>query len=242
MIVYQLVVFDMAGTTVYDDGAVEAAFLGAAESTGLRVDAEAIQARRGLSKTRVFRELWTLHGVTDQAETARRADTSHTAFKAALGDWYATRPARPTDGCVECFETLRSQGMPIALTTGFDRTITDAILDRLGWLQGLDSKRVGDTQSVIQASVCSEDVEHGRPAPDMIRRAMSLLDVTDASRVVKVGDTPADLQAGRNAGCGLVLGVTNGSHTAAQLASHSNDGLLPSLRDLPSALDLRDHA
>jgi phosphonatase-like hydrolase len=233
---YRLVVFDMAGTTVHDDGAVEAAFLAGAASTGLRADRGAIHARRGLSKTRVFRELWALDGVTDEDELVRRADASHHAFKAALEEWVETRPVRPTDGCLDCFARMRAEGVLIALTTGFDRSLTGIILRRLGWDRGLDDARVGGSDSVIQASVCSEDVAQGRPAPDMIRRAMALLDVGDAEQVAKVGDTPADLQAGQNARCGRVFAVTNGSHTAAQLADHPNDGLLASLADLPSAL------
>ena len=238
MVPYRLVVFDMAGTTVRDDGAVEAAFLTAAAATGLRADRDAIHARRGLSKKRVFRELWRLDGVTADGELARRADASHEAFRAALEEWVETRPIWPTDGCLDCFGRLRAEGILIALTTGFHRGVTDIILSRLGWDRGLDDVRVGLNESVIQASVCSGDVARGRPAPDMIHRAMHLLGVHNAARVVKVGDTPADLQAGRNAACGLTLAVTNGSHTAAQLADHANDGLLTSLRDLPSALGI----
>ena len=238
MTTYRLVVFDMAGTTVRDDGAVEAAFLTAAGATGLGVDPDAIHARRGLSKKRVFRELWRLHGVSDSAEVARLADASHDAFRAALVATFETHPVAPTEGCVDCLARLREAGVAIALTTGFHRAVTDTILARLGWDEGLDDHRVGPPEGVVQALVCSEDVPRGRPAPDMILRAMRLLDVGDARHAVKVGDTPADLEAGRNAACGLTLGVTNGSHTEGQLARHPSDGLLPSLSDLPGALGL----
>jgi phosphonatase-like hydrolase len=233
---YRLVVFDMAGTTVRDDGAVEAAFLAAADSTGLSVDRQAIHARRGLSKRRVFRELWGLHGAVDDADVARLADASHAAFRAALAATFEKQPVAATEGCVDCFAQLRAAGIAIALTTGFHRAVTDTILARLGWDEGLDHRRMGPPDTAIQASVCSEDVPQGRPAPDMIHRAMRLLAVDDPCYVAKVGDTPADLEAGRNAGCGMTLGVTNGSHTEDQLARHPSDGLLPSLSDLPAAL------
>ena len=42
---------------------------------------------------------------------------------------------------------------------------------------------------------------------------MKRLGVTDAKRVIKIGDTPSDLKAGRNAGCLLSLGLTNGTHS-----------------------------
>jgi phosphoglycolate phosphatase-like HAD superfamily hydrolase len=65
---------------------------------------------------------------------------------------------------------------------------------------------------------------------------MELTGVTDARRVAKVGDTPSDLQEGRAAGCGLVIGVTNGSHTREQLEPHPHTHLIDNLRELPGLL------
>ena len=55
---FQLVVFDMAGTTVADHGEVKAIFLQAARNTGLPMTPERLQPLRGLSKRMVFRQLW----------------------------------------------------------------------------------------------------------------------------------------------------------------------------------------
>ena len=52
-----LVVFDMAGTTVQDDGMVLECFVAAAEYVGLRVSREELNDRMGLSKIAVFDEL-----------------------------------------------------------------------------------------------------------------------------------------------------------------------------------------
>ena len=62
--------------------------------------------------------------------------------------------------------------------------------------------------------------------------------VSDPARVAKVGDTPADLAQGHNAGCGLVIGVTSGSHTREQLAGHPHTHLIESVADLPAVLGL----
>ena len=42
-------------------------------------------------------------------------------------------------------------------------------------------------------------------------------DVAESGLVVKIGDTPADMEQGLAAGCGLVVGVTYGTHTREQL-------------------------
>jgi phosphonoacetaldehyde hydrolase len=60
---------------------------------------------------------------------------------------------------------------------------------------------------VPDAALCAADVPKGRPAPWMIFRLMEELDVYPPQAVVKVGDTIADIEAGRNAGVWTV-GVT----------------------------------
>jgi phosphonatase-like hydrolase len=227
-----LVVFDMAGTTVADRGEVQACFLQAAEHTGLRASRERVLSMMGWSKRRVFETLWAEQLGPDAPERADRIETSYGHFRRILEQHYRTMPVRPTEGCLECFGWLRSEGIAIALTTGFYRKVADIILHRLGWDRGLNARHVGTGDTTIQASVCSDEVPSGRPAPDMIHRAMALLGIVDVRGVVKVGDTQSDLHAGRSAGCGLTLAVTNGTHTAEQLGAYPNDGLLRSLHDL----------
>ena len=70
----------------------------------------------------------------------------------------------------------------------------------------------------------------------MIRRIMAATGIEDPRSVIKIGDTPVDLEEGRNAGCGLALAVTNGSNTIEQLQGCSNDGLLSSLLELKECL------
>jgi len=51
-----------------------------------------------------------------------------------------------------------------------------------------------------------------------------------------VGDTPSDLEEGVSAGCGMVVGVTGGSHTADQLRPHPHTHLISSITELPQLL------
>jgi phosphonatase-like hydrolase len=229
---YQLVVFDMAGTTVRDQNEVETCFLQAAKNADVRTNAEQILAMMGWSKRLVFETLLKAQLGPDAPDLDARVDAAYDEFRRVLENHYNTAEVVPADGALECFDWLHSQNIAIALTTGFYRVVTDIILARLGWDQGLDAQYVGTKESLIQASICSEDVSKGRPAPDMLHRAMKLTGVTDPQRVIKIGDTPSDLQAGHNAGVGLNLGVTNGTHTAEQLKLHPHDRLIASLHEL----------
>ncbi len=151
----------------------------------------------------------------------------HADFVGAMLEHYRTSPSvRASEGALGVFGTLRAHGMRIALDTGFNRTIADAILDRLGW-SGRD---------VIDATVASDEVLRGRAYPDLIERAMTLTGVSHASSVAKIGDTPADLHEGTAAGCRIVIGVTTGSHTRAALADHPHTYLVEHLAEVPPLL------
>ncbi|GAB3761237.1 HAD family hydrolase [Spirosoma pomorum] len=236
----KLVVFDMAGTTVTDHHEVERCFARAAAQTGLSVSDERILAMQGLAKRYVFETLWKEQLGETSADITALVDESYAVFKEVLENHYRTNGATPTEGCLETFAYLNEQGIAIALTTGFYRVVTDIILEKLGWLSGLDGRRIGRPDSLIQASIASDEVERGRPYPLMIERAMTLLDVVNPKTVVNIGDTPSDLLSGRAAGVALNLGVTNGTHRADQLDTYPHDQLLGSLAELPSLLASRN--
>jgi len=232
----QLVVFDMAGTTVTDHHEVERCFAEAAAQTGLTVSDERILAMQGLSKRHVFETLWKEQLGADSPEVPTHVDVSYDVFRDVLEAHYRSQGATPTEGCLDTFTTLHERGIKIALTTGFYRVVTDIILEKLGWLAGLNEQRIGTADSLIQLSIASDEVAQGRPQPLMIQRAMRLLNVTDPKQVVNIGDTPSDLLSGQAAGVVLNLGLTNGTHTRAQLEAYPHDKLLGSLRELPALL------
>ena len=228
----------MAGTTVRDQHEVEACFAQAAVSTGLRASAARILAVQGQAKRFVFELLWReqLGASASKAGLTVRVDHSYQVFREVLETHYRTAEVQPTEGCLELFAFLKDQGIRTALTTGFYREVTDLILRRLGWHVGLDIQHRGNSQSIIDLSIASDEVAEGRPAPLMIQWAMHVFGITDPRRVWNVGDTPSDLESGRRAGCARSLGLTNGTHSAQQLAAYPNDGLLASLTELRQQL------
>jgi phosphonatase-like hydrolase len=236
----ELVVFDMAGTTVTDHHEVERCFAEAAAETGLFVTDERILAMQGLSKRYVFETLWKEQLGEQSTDIQRQVDVSYASFRRILETHYLTQGATPTEGCLDTFAYLYERGIAIALTTGFYRVVTDIILEKLGWRKGLDGRRVGTTESLIQVSIASDEVERGRPYPHMIERAMHLLGVSNPKAVINIGDTPSDLLSGRAAGVALNLGVTNGTHSREQLEAYPHDLLINSLRELPALLDARE--
>jgi phosphonatase-like hydrolase len=225
----QLITFDMAGTTVCDQHEVESCFAEAARQTGLQATPQRILSVQGLSKRFVFETLWQ----EQTGETAEALDDkvehSFQVFKAILENHYRTQPVQPMPGCLPLLAYLKGKGIKIALTTGFYRTVTNIILGRLGWNQGLDDQYRGNANSIIDLSIASDEVSEGRPSPLMIQKAMATFGIKDPQQVINIGDTPSDLESGKRAGCALSLGLTNGTHTLEQLKSYPNDGLFDSL-------------
>lgn len=208
-----LVVFDVAGTTVFDGDAVVECLIAALEPYA-EVTAGRARDVMGLPKPVAIRELlreartWTpdrLDAVVAQV---------HEAFRASMLATYRADPGLvPAPDVERVFAALRRAGVRVALDTGFSRDILDTVLGRLGW----------SADSTIDAAISSDEVQQGRPFPDMIRRAMQLTGVTTSSRVAKVGDTVSDLLEGLAAECGIVAGITHGTHTRAQL---ERDGVI----------------
>ena len=238
----ELVVFDMAGTTVQDRHEVEMCFLEAASHTGLSVTPERVLALQGYSKIYVFELLWKEMIGEKHPDLREFVRNSYHVFCEILEKHYANNNIFPTDGCLEIFEYLKYKNVKIALTTGFYRKVTNIILDKLGWLDGLNNQYVGSKNTIIQASISSDEVLKGRPEPLMIHKAMSLLGVHDGMKVINIGDTPSDLQSGIRAGCRMSLGVTNGTHTRQQLSVHRNDGFLSKVSDLKQFIKNTDHS
>jgi phosphonatase-like hydrolase len=218
---FELVVFDLAGTTVHDPGAVNRCFRAALSAAGVKVAVTDVNAVMGLPKPEAIRRL-----VAGTKLSERIAEIHHD-FQARMVEFYRTDPeVAEIRGTTALFRKLGAGSIRVAVNTGFSRQIVTTLLDRLGW----------ERDGLIQASVTSDEVAQGRPHPDMIFHLMRKLNVSNAAAVAKVGDTPADLEEGAAAGCGLVIGVTNGTHTREQLEPWPHTHLVQSVADVGALL------
>ena len=213
----KLVVFDMAGTTVQDgEGVVNRALRTALEGYGVSVTFDDVNKVMGLPKPDAIRKLARGHADISVAKV-------YVDFEQAMVDHYRTSPeVAAIPGAEDVFVALRAAGIKVALDTGFARPIVDAIVERLGWADLLD------------ATVASDEVAHGRPQKDLIIEAMARTGITDVQTVAKVGDTPSDIQEGQAAGCTWVIAVTEGSHTLNQLAPYLPTHIVPNITHVPA--------
>jgi phosphonoacetaldehyde hydrolase len=99
-------------------------------------------------------------------------------------------------GVPQAAERMRSRGMVIGSTTGYTRLMLRYLL-----------ARAADQGFQPDVSVCPDDVPQGRPAPWMCYRNAMELNIYPLWGMVKIGDTPVDIEEGLNAGMWTV-GIT----------------------------------
>jgi phosphoglycolate phosphatase len=220
-----LVVLDMAGTTVLDDGLVERAFVDAldelqfATEPGERVRAiDFVRATMGQSKISVFTELT---GSPAQAAMTNRA------FEEAYERLVEQGLVEPVPGARHAIEQLRAAGIAVAFTTGFARSTLESILDVVGWDDLADL-----TLSPVDAG------GRGRPAPDLNLTALIQLRTSSVASMAVVGDTVSDMRSGVLAGAGWVIGVLSGAHDEARLRDGGATHVLQDVTQLPALLGI----
>ncbi|MCX4726391.1 phosphonatase-like hydrolase [Streptomyces sp. NBC_01306] len=214
-----LVVLDMAGTTVADGGLVERAFAAAARRMGAEPDSmlDHVRATMGESKISVFRHLF------GDEEKARQANT---AFEEAYGEQVGAGHIAPVPGAREAIERMQGEGRTVVLSTGFARATQDAILAALGW------------QDLVELTLCPADAGgRGRPYPDMVLAAFLRTGAVDGVEQLAVaGDTSYDMLSGVRSGARVVAGVLTGAHDRGQLEQHGATHVLGSVAELPDLL------
>ena len=220
----RLVVLDMAGTTVADDGLVVRAFDAAAAELGVSAGTERhremaayVQDTMGESKISVFRALF---GDEELAQRGNRA------FEAAYHDLVDEGHCAPLPGAEAAVRELRAAGLTVVLTTGFSGPTQQRILAALGW------------QDLADLVLCPADAGgRGRPYPDLALAALLRTGAADDVReLAVVGDTGYDMRCGASAGAGVVAGVLTGAHDARRLRADGATEVLASVAELPDLL------
>lgn len=195
---------DVVGTTVDDRSNGESLVVGAVRRAfarhGLSVDPERFRRYRGLAKRDAVARL-----VADAGAGAspRRIDAVHSAVAGEIAA--AVDHMREMRGTREVFAFLKRRGIAVGVGSGLSVSALDRLVHRFAW------RRDGLVDYVGSA----EAVGVGRPHPALIREAMRRLGVTDPAAVLKVGDTAADVEEGKNAGV----------RTAAVLGTQSRERL-----------------
>jgi pyrophosphatase PpaX len=128
---------------------------------------------------------------------------------------------RAFPGAIEVLEELARMGLRMAAVTTRSRISSLTTLERCGLAR------------FMQTVMSAEDTPNLKPHPEPLRKALAVLKVKPAQAVM-VGDTEADVQAGRSAGT-LTVGAVYGFQGAA-VQRCNPDYVIRSIRELPAVL------
>ncbi|HJP76689.1 MAG TPA: phosphonatase-like hydrolase [Pseudonocardiaceae bacterium] len=219
----ELVVLDMAGTTVADDGLVIEAFTAAVGAVGVTEGSTEFERMSGyVKKTMGQSKIVVFRALLDGDE--ERAQLANAAFERCYGQLIQSGHCVPIDGAEATIRALRAQGRKVAFTTGFGRDTQDAILTALGW------------EHLADVALTPEDAGRGRPFPDLVLAAVLRTQTSDVRKVAVAGDTPSDVLTGLRAGASIVAGVLTGAGDKHELETAGATHVLNSVAELPAIL------
>ena len=128
MTAIRLVIFDLGGTLIRDDGCVMRAFTGALKQHRIAHTRSALDKVRGMSKREVLQQFLGC-GPTDPAALA----DLYQCFCERLADEYRRHGVHAIPGAINVLDAIRRLGLAVAVTTGFDRAVFRTVAGALGW-------------------------------------------------------------------------------------------------------------
>jgi HAD superfamily hydrolase (TIGR01509 family) len=212
----EAVIFDLDGVIVDSEHVWDAAREALARERGGRWHEGAQRDMMGMSSVEWSRYMHDVIGLKDppeeiSAEVVRRLETTY-------------REELPLiDGATEAVARL-AQRWPLGLASSSNREIIDLVLD------------LSDLDRFFRATVSSEEVQRGKPAPDVYLEAARRLGISP-ERSAAVEDSRNGILSARAAGM-RVIAIPNTRFPPDEEALAAADAVIPSITGLtPDAVE-----
>jgi phosphonoacetaldehyde hydrolase len=237
------VIFDWAGTLVdHGSRAPVAALQDVFLSAGVPISVPEARLSMGIAKRDHIRAILALPRVATAWELQHRIAPHEDQVNALYADFIPkqlaclARNSGLIEGVLGTAEGLRMRrGIRIGSTTGYTRRMLDFLVER-----------AREQGFVADCAICPEDVPGGgRPAPWMCYLNAVRLAVGPLWSMVKIGDTPSDIEEGLNAGM-WTIGITRTGNEAGLTEAEWNSATIPERTEIIAQarkrlLDARAH-
>lgn len=197
------IILDWAGTAIdYGSFAPTAVFLRLFASRGVVLTPEDVRAGMGLMKKDHLRTILARPTVRAAWQSVHGAPPTEPDIDDLFAQFLPMQTsvlheyAEPIPGLLTTTAELRNRGIKIGSTTGYLRPMMTTLAP-LAAAHGYHPDCI----------ICPDDVPAGRPAPWMCFQNAMRLGVYPMAALIKIGDTPVDIEEGLNAGMWTV-GVT----------------------------------
>lgn len=192
------VIFDLDGTLADTFPLIVASWNAAVrEPLGRSYSADEVVARFGVPDAAMLRR------ELPESAWAQAIEAYHAHYEAAHD------MVTPFAGATELLRALDERGLKMGIMTGKGRRTADITLRALGWT------------CLFGSVVTGEDVGPQKPAPDGILLVMRELGA-QPTECVYIGDSPADIEAGRAAGLPTIAAAWHSYYQERLRASQPN--------------------
>jgi len=206
----EAVVFDLDGVLLASEEVWDAVREAYVRERGGRYDAEVQRAMMGMSSVEWSRYLHEHAGVSDEPQAINDA-----VVAAMLASYRERLPL--VDGAVDAVRRIGARWR-LGLASSSNRPLIDAVLDEAG------------LAPLFGATVSSEEVAHGKPAPDVYLEAARRLGVP-ADGCAAVEDSHGGIRSAKAAGM-RVIAIPNPSYPPDEEALALADVTLASIAEL----------
>lgn len=203
----EAVIFDWAGTTVdYGCFAPVQAFVEAFKAYGIEPTMEEVRKPMGMLKIDHIRTMMSMErigGLWKELHNRNWTEEDvHDIYQIMERKTLEILPrfADVKPHVIHTIKELRERGIKIGSTTGYTDEMMNIVVPA--------AKKNGYEPDLWVSPNAVDNV--GRPYPYMIFKNMEILGVSSVNKVIKVGDTVADIKEGKNAGV-ISVGVIEGS-------------------------------
>lgn len=178
------VLLDVDGTLVDSNGAHAAAWQKALAEAGFQVEFERLRRLIGKGGDKLLPEVTGVEADSPRGEaiSKRRAEIFKEEFLPRL---------RPFPRARELLVRMKRDGLRLAVASSAKEDELKGLL------------RVCGAEDLLEATTSSDDADNSKPDPDIVHAALRRIRLP-ADRVILLGDTPYDIEAGNRAGVGVV--------------------------------------
>ncbi|MCL2816372.1 MAG: 2-aminoethylphosphonate--pyruvate transaminase [Oscillospiraceae bacterium] len=208
------VVFDWAGTTIdYGSFAPVKGFIDGYKSIGIDITSEMARKPMGLLKLDHTREIAKM---LDNPISEEQILKVYSVFEQILFENIENH-CDIKDHVAKTVETLRECGIKIGSTTGYTSAMMEKVLPKAAE-QGYSP----------DFCIAPDQTAKGRPYPYMIWENMKKFEIINPREIIKIGDTAADIEEGKNANCwtvGIIMGSSELGLSRGEVAALPGDEL-----------------
>jgi len=218
------VLFDIDGTLLDSNDAHAHAWLDALRGHGTDVPLELLRSKIGMGGDKLLMDVAGIDHVSVEGRILIERRTA--VFKA-----HYLPDLGPTPGARALVERLRSRGLACCVVTS------------AGGSELADLLREASVANLFEHTITSDDAEHSKPDPDLVKAALEKLGVGPREAVM-IGDTPYDIAAAARAGVSTIAMRSGGWKDrdldgAIAIYDHPAD-LLARIEQSPLALGVDD--